>query len=210
MGSQVQIPQSTYVHTGYISQRVLLTSALSGALLASLGGSLSSFLSLLWYQASFRLGCLEERLPAEKCHQIYICFLLCTLGARKLTSPPQGRGAVILPSSVTFQGPSVGSVWLQASEPTSPFPPPAGERALVCVWWSPGRHLPHRHSLRTGFRSPAPDSLAPHVGKLLRHYLNLSQGQPHDRYNLALKCFDQTTAFANPKHFFPSAVHRRA
>ena len=127
---------------------------------------------------------------AEKCHQIYICFLLCTRSARKLTSPPQGRGAVTLPSYVTFQGPSLGSVWLQASESTSPFPPPAGEGALVCVWWSPGSYLPHRHSLRTGFRSLAPDSLAPRVGKLLRHYLNLSQGQPHDRYNLGLKCFN--------------------
>ena len=118
---------------GTLSQWVLLTSALPGALLASLGGSLSSFRSLLWYQASFRLGSLEERLPAEKCHQIYICFLLCTLGARKLTSPPQGREAVTLPSYVTFQGPSLGSVWLQASESTSPFPSLAGEGArFVC------------------------------------------------------------------------------
>ena len=40
--------------------------------------------------------------------------------------------------------------------------------------------------------------------------LNLLQGQPHDRSNSGLKCFDQTTAFENPVCFFPSAVPKRA
>ena len=68
-----------------------------------------------------------------KCHKIYICFLLCTLSVRKLTSPAQGREAVTLPSYVIFQGPSLGSVWLQASESTSPFPSPAGEGTCTLI-----------------------------------------------------------------------------
>lgn len=71
----------------------------AGAVLTSRVVFSASFLGLclLSCQALFKLGSSEGRLPAEKCHQIYICFLLSSLHARKHTSPPRERGAALLP-----------------------------------------------------------------------------------------------------------------
>lgn len=171
-------------------------------------GSLSCFfLCLLWCQASFKLGSSEGSLHAEKCHQIYICFQLSSLCARKQLPHPEGTELPLSPTLVIFQDPSLGSAWLQASESILCFPPPAGEGALGG---------PRQPASPTGTLSEQVSSLQLRTVWLLLGEIaealsfNLLQGQPHDRCNLGLKCFDQTTAFENAVYFFPLAVHRRA
>lgn len=96
-----------------------------GAILASFSPSPFSFLCLclLWYPALFKCGSLEGRPHAEKCHQIYICFLFSSLGARNHTSPPSRRGAGTPLCTARLQGPSLGSTCLQQCRPIFASPP---------------------------------------------------------------------------------------
>lgn len=123
---------TAYVHRVHITA-VLLTSALSGALLASLGGSLSLFPLCFGTRLHCRLtvwkrGCLQRNVIK---YTFAFCFVPLVPG--KLTSPPQGRGAVILPSSVTFQGPSRLSLAPSIWSPRLPSHPlQVRERWFVC------------------------------------------------------------------------------
>lgn len=136
-------------------------------------------------------GSLGGRLHAGKCHQICICFLLSPRGARKCSSPPGGTGAAACcgpgPLSDIRLSPLCLQEWLGAQ---------AGQLPSACS----GQVL----SLQLG----AAWLLALETVQALS--LDLLQGQPHGRfrYNLGLKCFDQTTALK--ARVFLSAVHRRA
>lgn len=153
-------------------------------------------LPLLWYPASFKRGSSEGGPHAEKGHQIYICFLLSSLGARKHTSPPSRRGAGTPLCTTRLQGPSLGSAWLQQCRPILASPPlqvrePPGTRSRPASL--------HRTSLRAGFSLQLRTVwlLAGEIAEALS--MNLLQRQSHNRfrYDLGLKCFDQTTAFEN-------------
>lgn len=114
-------------------------------------------LCLLWYPALFKCGSSEGRPHAEKCHQIYICFLFSSLGARNHTSPPSRRGAGTPLCTARLQGPSLGSACLQQRRPILASPP--------LQMREPGDQeqagFAPLELTQSRFLSPALDSLAP-------------------------------------------------
>lgn len=61
----------------------------------------------------------KREAAAENVVNITTNFLLCTLGTKELTSPPKEEGCLIL-LLYFARGPSLGSVWLQASRLSLP------------------------------------------------------------------------------------------
>lgn len=168
--------------------------------------------------------CFDARLPSNLALQKRGCtqrnvikytFAFCSVpSVPGSTLPhPEGEDLLLSPAPVIFQGPSLGSARFQTSESILPFPPPAGVGAFGrggCVGRT-GSRPPPLALTQNRFppcSSGQPGSLHGDIAEALS--LNLLRGQPHDRSNSGLKCFDQTTAFENPVCFFPSAVHKRA
>lgn len=140
-------------------------------------------LPLLWCQALFRLGSLGGRLRAGKCHQICICFLLSPRGAVPGNALPHPEGQELPPA--VGQGPCLPSAC-----------PPCSRRGGLGLRQAGSPALAQGRSCPSSSRQPG----SSHWETARAVSLDLLQGQPRGRfrYNLGLKCFDQTTAFESP------------